>query len=844
MRAECIAAVSKALGRAITQAEAKGIEDRIRAEMRGAARKDLNAFQAMSVPNRLKEAAKLAAESIKKEAADAKRLAQRQATIHESNARYFDEWKKAGGDMQDGVDRMLLDNADGKSRVQSLESSVRAVFHDYARRLTATLEAAHPRMFGLIANREGSQMVVRELYGVDTGNATAKAAAKEWTETVDAMVGHFRDAGGVLNRLADWHMPQHHDQLRVFEAGVDEWTKAVMPALDRSRYVSENGRLMDDAEVEAMVRDAWQSIATGGDADREPGVQRGKKSVAKRYTDHRVLHFKDADAWLAYQDSFGARDLWAVMTGHVHRMSRDIGLLETFGPNPEAEFRYWNDAALADASKKRTTARATSRDLDQSYRYLSGQTDGIHNAFVAAMMDRTRNLLSSAKLGMAVMSSIPDVATMQITASYNRVSGFEAFGNMLRLLSPGGSEGKAELQRAGLMIESTLTSISRLQGDSLGPTFTARLAEATMRAQGLNAWTEAGRGGFGAAQMHAMAALTRGAKSLDALDAADAALLRAKGVTDTDLAVWAAAEPKATKWGDLLTPDAIYAVPDDAIKAIPLPVDAVTRSAAEIRRTASRKLLGMVLSESHMAITEPGARERMQMGVREPKGTLKGELARSFWQFKSFPWAIVQKHLVQRGWGAHDTAGGKAWYIARFTVLSTLMGALAMEVKDLLVGKDPRPLVGGDGKVLIRNWVTAFLSGGALGIYGDFLASESQPLGKSALEVLAGPVGGLLHDAVGLTAGNAIQAANSKDTNIGVEATRFVRGVTPGSTLWYARAALDHLIWNQIMDEANPEYLERSRKRNEKEFGSRWWWKPQSATPDRAPNLGSIGGTQ
>lgn len=843
MRPECLTAVANVLGRAMTAAEGKGIEDRVRAAMREVARRDPAAFQALSVQSRLREGAKLAAEQIRKEAADARRLATRQAGIHESNAHYMDTWIKAGGDAQDAVDRMLLDNADGKSRTQSLESVARAVFHDYARRLTSTLEAAQPSFFGMVANRDGARAIVRALYG-DASDATATGVAKEWTGVVDAMVAHFRDAGGILNRLADWRMPQHHDQVAVFEAGADAWTAKVMPMLDRARYLGDDGRVMGDAEVEAIVRTAWESIASGGDADRVPGERAGKKAVSKRYTDHRVLHFKDADSFLAYQEEFGSPDLWAVMTGHVHRMSRDIGLLETFGPNPEAEFRYWNDFARSHESTKKTTARAVSDNLDKSYSYLSGQTDGIHNAFVAAMMDRTRNLLSAAKLGTAVISSIPDLATMQVTASYNRVSGLEAFGNMLRLLNPAESEGRAELQRAGLMIESTLTSISRMQGDTLGPTYTTRLADMTMRLQGLSAWTDAGRGGFGASQMHTLGRITRGVAKLDELHPEDAKLLRAKGVTDTDLAVWAAAGPEVTKFGDLLTPDAIYRIPDATIAALPQADAGITRGPLEVKRQAVQKLLGMVLSESHMAITEPGARERMQTSGGGPRGEVKSELWRSFWQFKSFPWAVVQKHLVQRGWGGHDTAGGKAWYIGKLTVLSTLTGALAMEVKDMLLGKDPRPLVGADGKVLARNWATAFLQGGALGIYGDFLASENEPMGKSALEVLAGPTGGLVHDAFGLTVGNAIQKFGGKDTNAGVEATRFVKGITPMGSLWYTKAATDHLIFNQVMDEMNPDYLRRVRDRAQREFGTRYWWAPQDEMPARAPDLSAIGGRQ
>jgi hypothetical protein len=316
-------------------------------------------------------------------------------------------------------------------------------------------------------------------------------------------------------------------------------------------------------------------------------------------------------------------------------------------------------------------------------------------------------------------------------------------------------------------------------------------------------------------------------------------------VTDTDIAVWHAAMPEDTGWaGEVLTPESIYAVSDEAIARIPVELRDLTRSPDEVRRTAAQRLLGHLLTEQHMAVTESGAGERDQMTLGLPRGHLGGEALRAFWQFKSFPWALVQKHLVQRGWGGHDTAGGKAQYIGGLTILLTLLGAAAMQVYDMLQGKDPRPLWGDDPKVILRNWGAAFLRGGAWGVYAEYLAGEVSPSGNSPLSTLLGPVGGLLHDAIGLTVGNAVQAMNGKDTDIGPEAVRFVRGLIPGASIWYAKAALDHLIFNQVTEAMNPDYLDRARGRAERQYGTEQFWPPAELVPQRAPNIGNIGGRQ
>ena len=67
-----------------------------------------------------------------------------------------------------------------------------------------------------------------------------------------------------------------------------------------------------------------------------------------------------------------------------------------------------------------------------------------------------------------------------------------------------------------------------------------------------------------------------------------------------------------------------------------------------------------------------------------------GEFARSLWLFKSFPVGVIAKHWM-RGWGQR-TAGGKAAYLASYLVGSTVLGALAVQLKDLAKGREPREM--------------------------------------------------------------------------------------------------------------------------------------------------------
>jgi hypothetical protein len=218
------------------------------------------------------------------------------------------------------------------------------------------------------------------------------------------------------------------------------------------------------------------------------------------------------------------------------------------------------------------------------------------------------------------------------------------------------------------------------------------------------------------------------------LDPTDWRILKSKGITDADWKVWRLAQVE--NWNGtnstMLTPESIARIPDaDLTKAGFTPKD---------RSEATHKLLGAVLEETDMAVITPGARERALMGGHLQRGTWKGELTRSFFLFKSFPMAMVMRHWM-RGNGM-ETAGGKAAYIASLVVATTALGALSLEVDQMLQGKDPRTLNPAE-KGGVRNWFAAMLKGGSLGIYGDFLFSDATQGGhKGPFAAAMGPVAG------------------------------------------------------------------------------------------------------
>jgi hypothetical protein len=133
----------------------------------------------------------------------------------------------------------------------------------------------------------------------------------------------------------------------------------------------------------------------------------------------------------------------------------------------------------------------------------------------------------------------------------------------------------------------------------------------------------------------------------------------------------------------------------------------------------------------------------------------------------------------------------------------------------------------------------AFLKGGSLGLYGDILfSSATQTSQTGPIAALMGPIAGSVEELYKLTLGNAYKEAQDKKVNWGGDLVRFIKGNIPGASLWYLKAALDHVIFQQAQEYFSPGYLARMERRTRQEFGQDYWWSPGAGVNGmRAPRL-------
>ncbi len=826
MKIKCITAVENAIGRTITKAEAAGIEARVvKAQQRLAARNP-KGWAAMPREGQLREAARAAAKDLIHEA-ELKET--RAALAVQAHLRNVPEVEQAG---KNGfkVIRRKLDQVD---------AYIKGVHREYLMRTLDTIDFATRQDRGSLVGRgvrwianlespEKTLAFVREVFGKDSGDAGAKAAAKAWLDSIENMRQRFNAGGGDVRKLIYGYLPQPHDAGRVREAGIKAWVGDVIRYVDRDRYVTPSGRHMTDGELSQALEEAWRTIASDGWSKIEPGQFRGDGTLADAGSQSRVIHFKDPEHYVEYLGKYGHGTVTDALSSHIGMMAKHIGLVEQMGPNPTALFRTMHDTAMQGGGTDRVAGIMTT---NEAWKTLAGDYNNPQSASIARINQGIRNVEVYGKLQSAFISAITDIPNYYVTLGYNRQGFWQGTVNLVRAF---GSESRHFADVAGLMADSKIGDMHRWSEANLGYGWTSQMANATMKASLLSGWTDGVRRAFSITMMAGMGKIAH--TPWEALDKGDRARLTTKGWTPEEWGVMNKASTETWRNTQMLTPAGILSVEG---------VD------ANMRQRVVSRMLGMMVDESEFASPAPDLTTRTLQAGGLQKGTGNGELWRHLMLFKGFPFAMMFRHW-DRIFNGDLTPAGRVAYTSALMTGTTLFGAIALQLGDLLAGRDPRPA---DNS---KFWLAAMSKGGGMGFLGDMLLNgvgrQGQSGASAAIGGIAGPVFGsgfeLAYDVI---FENIREAAQGKDTHIGAETMRWARGHMPLVNLWYLKTALDQAALNDLQELLSPGYLDRVRNRMESQWGSTYWWAPQKSGvfdeqgfqgPQRAPDLSAAFGQQ
>ncbi|MEM9726800.1 MAG: hypothetical protein AAF909_15260 [Pseudomonadota bacterium] len=728
-----------------------------------------------------------------------------------------------------------------KHDVVSVESHRRGLSSSFRGEINALLQAHSRNIVGAVRNKAQLRNVLRELHGGKTGDAPAKEIADAFRATAERARQLFNAHGGNIGKLHDWGLPHTHDPRRL-KNRADEWKAFIAERLDWSRIINRDteqpfaapGQRPAPQDEARFLDDIYNGLSTDGWDDRLPSMTSGGRALFSRRAEHRILHFRDADAWLEYNEEFGRTNPFDAMINHLEGMARDIALMRVLGPNPQGGLEHLIQAATrraklsgnADVVKRVEIAAKSAQPIMD---IITGAANVPVRETFARIMAGTRNVLASAQLGSALLSSVTDIWTARLTAKSIGLNPGNVLSTVVRLAaSPEHRDMAASLGFVAQTMADTAAGTARFYNDVFSGEITQRLSGAVMRAQGLSFWTDMNRIGFQmsmAADLANHAHLGRGLDQMGELGA----LLRRRGVTDEDWRLLSDPELLSTP-----RPDARFLTPQEWRRA------AIAGGMETARaENLSARLQAIMEEQLERAVPTRNIRLTAALGGALRPGTVMGELARSGLSYKSFPIAIMMnqyEHVMSL-----PTPMAKARYMASFVAGTTLLGALAIQLKEIAKGNDPRPM---DDYKFIGG---ALLQGGGLGIFGDFLVAETARTGGGLAEVIVGPVGGLVGDGLRMGQSNVARMLEGREPLLGRDVTNFARFNTPGTNLWFSRVAMDRLVWDQMQLVLDPEaevQWRRQARRRLREYRNTPWWRRGELLPDRAPDLSNAVGGQ
>lgn len=836
MKEQCKQAVAKALGKqSLSAQEATDIEARINETMRNMARKDIENWRNLSDAEKLTEASKQVAIDIQEQLKRKHKIAAQDILKQSQNIAALDHGKLSSMEV---IDRMVAAHGD-MSGIQSIDSKARGIASIYRGELVDFYTNIKGGL-GIFTDQELVQKIVRERFGENTGDALAKKISDKMGDVFETMRERFNRNGGDIGKLDNWGLPQTHNLEKIAKAGKEAWVNKSESLIDTRQYVHENGDYYSQQEIRSLLEYTYDTLSSDGANKIEVGRQAtggGTSKVTNRHGESRVLHFKDAESWLEYQSEFGGMQFVDLVESHINGLSKDIAMVENLGSNPKTALKILMDAAAKkdwekgiEANKTNSSRKRAQTMFDEFSGGNSPQSQVLANLGLAY---RSMNVASM--LGGTTIASLADQATIAKTAAVHDISYRKAFGELIGQLNPANKADRELAHSLGLATEEMLGSIARWSDDGLTSTYgkseklariSSGVASQVMRVSLLNALTAASKVGFTKLLMEKYGRLSR-SKAWNDLDVQDRELLSNTGLDERAWQVFQLAEPVVDRKGNqLMSARSIYEIPDRKLAAFGDP--------KQVKDQVASQLQAHLLDEQGMAVIEAGLRERTWMTVGA-KGTITGEVFKGLTQFKSFSAAFLMRQGSRMV--AQEGLKGKAAYGVPLFVTMTLLGGLVVQLRELLNGNDPQTIYdSNDPKKLGGFFMRSLVAGGGLPVLGDILVAGTDTSGRDANSFVAGPLGSDFSAALGLTVGNLTQYNEGKDTNFGNEAFKFVKGKIPAQNLWYTKAAINRMVFDEIQDAVAPGYREKAlRKAEQKQDRERFWG--DDINDIRAPNF-------
>lgn len=779
---DCIKRLIQASNDALSRKEAKEILDTID---RAAKRKSNDGFD---YDEAVSKEVKDRIENMKENVAKQKANLAKNVIMKAQNADKISAFIDAGLDVKTAFAAELEGVASHIEGTRaSLDVQKSAVEHAYFSRMLKELSESN--LLELFNSKTLSDEIGKELWALSekttvTTNKQAKQIADIIYKTREGQRQRLNAAGADISEVGGYIMPQRHDVFEMHRVGKEAWISRIKPLLNKERSFGGDYESLDKA-----LSGAYDAMLTGirmGDPlERNAKLFQfsGPDNLGKKLSQARQLHFKDYASWKQWNDAFGLRDLNEGIVDSIRSDSHNIALMERYGTNPEAMLK-----AVATQIKEKyrgKMAKQREEGVDkklQSFIDAALEKNNIPaSPTLARLGSNIRVYQNVTKLGGALRSSLTDIP---LKALEYKFQGRSWLGATVQPWLDIGHGFKSKSERVkwasltGVGFESMIADIGgRFSAQDTLSNKAAKVQRLFFKLNGLSWWTDSHQGAMSRVMAHhlGLEKNTPFAK----LDTDTRRLFGNYRISEADWNAMRAAVKTLDDGRDYILPDSL----EGALK---------------------EKLTGYYIDRAKAGVITPTTKEQRITNFGTQRGTAIGEATRLIMQFKSFN--ITQATKV---WGRAIYGKGHADIPAMiYLMLNTMAFGYAVgALKDLMMGRTPK-----DPNKL-ETVYAALAQGGGMGILGDILLNDESGFGRSATQTLAGPTFGTIDDVFKIYSAG-IRGGGSKR-----QATMTAINAIPFNNLFYARAALDHMILLQMQEELNPGYLRRMKQNMRKTYG-------------------------
>jgi hypothetical protein len=776
------------------------------------------------------EAAMRAADSIAKDLEMAAIIEKRNAAIN-AKARIVATsfvQKNFSTDYVEGV-RALLNGTNilGIANRDSVDARQIERRSRYAGRMEADLDKAG--VSELFASGTIDRDIARALWAVDggkfDGSDEAMTIAKIINKHQESWRQDLNKHGASIGKIENYIVRQSHDPMKMMRGGFEAWKEEISTKLDWGKIMAE----MPDKDPDKFLDQVYKNLVSGNHQKAPADVTafKGPGNLAKRLSQDRVLHFKDADAWSDYNEKYGMDNIRESVANSLDSAAQAVGIFQKLGTNPKSML----DTIIADLQKSADPEQA--RKLTESRKVLDNALSSVDgrmrvpvNDTLARVGQNTRAVQNMAKLGGAILSQIPDVAVMATEVRYQGGNIFqgivEAISGMLGRIGGTSAEKREFLQMVGKTSDLFLQNIAaRFSADDTLGGRMARLQNTFFKWNLMRPFTAINEETAVAFMANRLA--QNADKSFENIGN----LRRVLELSGIDSQKWDAIRQSAQRAADgdmYISPEAMRELPDSVIDT--LIKGKVTNYSREAMRDELETLVrSYLLDRSSFAVLRPDAKTRAIALQGTLPGTPEGEAIRMLMQFKSYPISFIQKILGREVYGQEGAE--RVSGIFQVMAITTIFGYMAMAAKDLAKGKEPRELLDPETGL---NWKTvgaAMQQGGGLGIYGDFLFGEMRNrAGQGFLATVAGPTFGELDRIADIW--GRLKAGD----DAGAASFNLLMSNTPFANHFMLRPAADYLFLRSITEAINPGALRRMEEKTTREKEQEWLIRPSETYLD------------